>query len=64
MPQKNATFCISWKEKILDEPFKKKPTKHWSQQNSFVGVPKSSQMNHWSKAKVASWKILILLILS
>jgi hypothetical protein len=23
MPHKNATFCISWKEKILDEPFKK-----------------------------------------
>ncbi len=53
MPQKNATFGISWKEKILDEPFRKKPTKHYSQQNWFVDVQKSSQICHWSKAKVA-----------
>jgi plasmid rolling circle replication initiator protein Rep len=31
--------------------FKRKPTKHWSQQNWFVDVSKSSQMHHWSKAK-------------
>jgi hypothetical protein len=22
MPQKNAIFCINWKEKIIDEPLK------------------------------------------
>jgi hypothetical protein len=53
MPQKNANFCINWKEKILDKPFPKKKTKHQSQQNWFVNVPKSSQMHHSSKAKVA-----------
>jgi plasmid rolling circle replication initiator protein Rep len=51
MPQKSGTFCISWKE----TPWWtiKKPTKHWSQQNWFVDVSKSSQMHHWSKAKAA-----------
>jgi hypothetical protein len=49
--QKHATFCISWKENILDEslPKKKKPTKYSSQQIWFVDVSKSSQMHHWSK---------------
>jgi hypothetical protein len=61
MPQKSATFCRSWKEKLLDEPLKK-PTKHWLQQNWFVNVPKSSQMCHWSKAKTTKLENLILLI--
>jgi hypothetical protein len=55
MPQKSAIFCISWKEKILDEPLKN-PIKHSSQQNWFVDVPKSSQMHHWSKAKAAKFE--------
>jgi hypothetical protein len=52
MPQKTRTFCISWKEKTLDEPLKK-PTKHWSRQNWFVDVSNSSQMPHCSKVKAA-----------
>jgi hypothetical protein len=60
MPQISATFCISWKEKILDEPLKK------NQQNTShkIKCPKNhTQMHHGSKAKVAKLEKLILLIL-
>jgi hypothetical protein len=63
MPHKNATFCISWKEKILDEPLKKNQQNTNHNKNWFVNVPKSSQMRHWSKAKVAKLEKIILLIL-
>jgi hypothetical protein len=52
MPQKKCNFLCNLKQKNPWWPFKK-PTKHWSQQNWFANVPKSSQIHHWSKVKAA-----------
>jgi len=50
---KKCKFLHKLKGKNPWQTFPKKITKHQSQQNWFVNVPKSSQMHHSSKAKAA-----------
>jgi hypothetical protein len=59
---KKCNFLHKLKGKNLWWTFFLKPTKHWSQQNSFANVPKSSQMYHWWKVKVVKLELYILLI--